>query len=77
VLVGFYNVNVLPWFVSELPEKIFQTWRSICRWRSTISCRGLYLNYLKKISVIINVHTIDNLTYTLYNSTPCISEHNT
>jgi hypothetical protein len=38
-------------FVSELPEKISQTlWSNVGSILSTISYRGLCLNYLQKIS---------------------------
>ena len=46
--VVFYNK--LSWFVFELPEKDISTVVVQCRWYSTISCRGLCLNCLKKIS---------------------------
>ena len=46
--VVFYNK--LSRFVSELPEKDISNVMVQCRLYSTISCRGLCLNYLKKIS---------------------------
>ena len=46
--VVFYNK--LSWFVSELLEKDISNVVVQCRLYSTISCRGLCLNYLKKIS---------------------------
>ena len=46
--VVFYNK--LSWFVSELPEKDILNVVVQCRWNSAISCRGLCLNYLKKLS---------------------------
>ena len=48
IQVVFYNK--LSWLVSELPEKDISNVVVQCRQYSTISCRGLYLNYLKKIS---------------------------
>ena len=41
--------NKLLWFVSELPEKDISNVVVYCRWYSTISCCGLYLNNPKKI----------------------------
>ena len=46
--VVFYNK--LSWFVSELPEIDISNVVVQCRRYSTISCRGLCLNYLKEIS---------------------------
>jgi hypothetical protein len=48
--VGIVFYNKLPWFVSELPEKDISNVVVQCRQYSRISCRGLCLNYLKKIS---------------------------
>ena len=50
--VGRILYNKLPWFVSELPEKDISNVVVQCRSYYTISCRGLCLNYLKKISEV-------------------------
>ena len=42
--------NKLSWFVSELPEKNISNMVVQCGQYSTISCRGLCLNYVKKIA---------------------------
>ena len=51
----FYNMvlvfyNKLSWFMFELPEKDISNVVVQCRQLSKVSCRGLCLNYLKKIS---------------------------
>ena len=62
--VVFYNK--MSWFVSELSENDILNVVVQCRQYSTISCRGLCLNYLKKIS-----QTWCPVLVIFYNKLPC------